>query len=112
MTRPSHRARLYVLSGKRIEKSRVIEEEATARLKDSPRLEVTLNLVRKEHHAELAGHNVKTLILKRQCQSICLFPLEFDHPEIAVPLRDQASVDFDRLRLSAHRQEGGMRSLV
>src|SRR6476620_5418578 len=53
-----------------------IEEEATARLKDSPRLEVTLNLVRKEHHAELAGQNVKTLVLKRQCQSICLFPLD------------------------------------
>ena len=51
-----------------------IEEEATARLKDSPRLEVTLNLVRKEHHAELAGHNVKALVLKRQCQSICRFP--------------------------------------
>ena len=82
LTRPSHRAQLYVLSGKRIEKSRVIEEEATARLKDSPRLEVTLNLVRKEHHAELAGHNVKTLILKRQCQSICLFPLNSTIPRL------------------------------
>ena len=36
----------------------------------------------------------------------------FDHSEIAVPLRDQASVDLDRLRLFAHPQEGGMRSLV
>jgi hypothetical protein len=49
------------------------EEEATARLKDSPRLEVTLNLVRKEHHAELAGHNVKTLVLKGNARAYACF---------------------------------------
>src|SRR5690242_9637224 len=43
---------------------------------DSTRLPVTLNFVRKEHDAELAGHGIEGLILERQCQGIGLSPLD------------------------------------
>ena len=46
----------------------------TARLQDPARLLVTLNLVRKEHCSELAGHNIKALIRKRERQSVGLLP--------------------------------------
>src|SRR6476620_10430155 len=51
-----------------------IEEEMTARLQRPARFLVALNLVGKEHHAELAGDNIKALILEWQRQGIGLFP--------------------------------------
>src|SRR3954468_7230864 len=51
-----------------------VENEAAARLEDTARLLEALNLVRKEHHAELAGDRIKLLVLKRQRQSIGLLP--------------------------------------
>jgi len=48
----------------------------TARLENPARLLVTLNLVRKEHRAELARHGIKTSISKRESQRIGLSPLD------------------------------------
>ena len=53
-----------------------VEKEMTARLENPARLLVTLNFIRKEHHAELAGHDIKALIRKRQSQCIGLSPLD------------------------------------
>src|SRR5262249_24425495 len=52
-----------------------IEKEMTAWPENPACFLVTLKLVRKEHHAELAGHSVKGLICKRQRQCIGLSPL-------------------------------------
>src|SRR5260370_25140694 len=48
----------------------------TAWLENPTRLLVSLSLGRKEHHAELAGHNIKALIRKRQRRCIGLSPLD------------------------------------
>jgi hypothetical protein len=53
-----------------------IEKEMTARLQYPARLLVTLNLAGKEHHAELAGHDIEASILERQRQGICLSPFD------------------------------------
>ena len=55
-----------------------IEKEKTVRPQDPARLLVALNLVGKEHHAELAGHRIEALILKRQCQGIGMSPFDPD----------------------------------
>src|SRR4029079_19341610 len=50
------------------------EKEMTARLNDTARFLVTLNLVRKKHSAELAGHVVKASVIKWKGQRVRLSP--------------------------------------
>src|SRR5262249_16873580 len=51
-----------------------VEKEMAAPLEDAARLPITLNLIGKEHRAELAGYDVKALILERQSERIGLSP--------------------------------------
>ena len=51
-----------------------VEQETSARLQHPPRLPVSLDLVGKEHHAELAGHDVEARIAERQRQRVGLLP--------------------------------------
>jgi hypothetical protein len=53
-----------------------VEEETSSRPQDPARLFVGLNLVRKEHRAELAGYRVKALICERQRKRVGLPPLD------------------------------------
>ena len=51
-----------------------VEEKMPARLQDAARLLVALDLVGKEHRAELAGHGIEASIRERQGQRIGLLP--------------------------------------
>src|ERR1700745_1630686 len=51
-----------------------IEKEMAAPLENAARLAVTLDLIGKEHRAELAGDHVKPLILERQSERVALAP--------------------------------------
>ncbi len=68
------------------------EKEMTTRLEDPARLLVTLNLVGKEHHAELADHGIEASILERQRHGIGLSP------------RDPTIMRLPRLRMIEHRR--------
>src|SRR5262249_57481532 len=56
-----------------------------ARLEDAARLTITLDLIGKEHRAELAGDDIKALILERQSERVGLAP--GDGPIVSLPLR-------------------------
>src|SRR5262249_23044678 len=62
-----------------------IEKEMAAPLEDAPRLAITLDLIGKEHRAELAGDHVKALILERQSERVGLAP--GDAAIVGLPLR-------------------------
>src|ERR1700745_1642620 len=62
-----------------------IEKEMAAPLKNAARLPVTLDLIGKEHRAELAGDHVKPLILERQSERVGLAPR--DAAIVGLPLR-------------------------
>ena len=51
-----------------------VEHETAAGLEHAARLAITLDLVGKEHDAELARHHIERLILERQLQRIRLLP--------------------------------------
>ena len=53
-----------------------VEEETPARPQHAARLPVALDLVGKEHRAELAGHDVEAPIAERQRQRVGLLPLD------------------------------------
>src|SRR5258707_10672508 len=53
-----------------------VEEEASARPQGPARLPVSLDLVGKEHHAELASHDIEATIAERQRERVGLFPLD------------------------------------
>src|SRR5262249_39836606 len=62
-----------------------IEKEMAAPLEDAARLAITLDLIAKEQRAELAGDDIKALILKRQTERVGLAP--GDATIISLPLR-------------------------
>ena len=53
-----------------------VEEEAPAGFQDAARFGVAFDLVRKEHHAELAGHGVEAVVVEGECQGVRLSPVD------------------------------------